>query len=176
MVSNDQQLILVDIHDQVIGYEEKLKTHQLGLLHRAFSVFLFRRRQGKIEFLLQQRSFHKYHCSGLWSNACCSHPQVGEDLLQAGQRRLQEELGIQADLQYIGHFIYRAELGNGLIEHEYDHVLLGCYEEEVDSYNLDEVAQVQWLKAEDLLNDLKRRPELYTPWLGQALVLAVEKV
>lgn len=164
-------IILVNTHDQAIGSCDKLTAHQQGLLHRAFSVFILNS-QGEI--LLQQRQHDKYHCGGLWTNSCCSHPRVGETILQAATRRVQEELGIvPPDLHEVGHFIYRAEFSNGLIEHELDHVLVGLYLGPVNQFDPTEVAAVQWVSPTALLKDLQQHPERYTPWLAEALALVM---
>ena len=119
------QIILVDEQDNALGACEKLEAHRKGLLHRAFSVFIFNR---KGEMLLQQRAMNKYHSGGLWTNACCSHPAFGEAISDAVQRRLQEELGFATHAEKLFDFVYRAEFDNGLIEHEFDHVFSGEYE------------------------------------------------
>src|SRR5947207_15440533 len=112
-------LILVDDHDKPWGKLEKDQVHQLGLLHRAFSVFIF---NSKGELLLQQRADEKYHSAGLWSNSCCGHPRFGEELIHAVSRRLEEEVGISCDIKFAFSFIYKADFENGLSEHEYDHI------------------------------------------------------
>ena len=154
------ELILVDEHDAVTGHDEKLRVHQLGLLHRAFSVFLF---NDAGELLLQQRALTKYHSGGLWANSCCSHPRRGETLTQATQRRLQEELGITCPLHAAGHIIYRADVPPALIEHEYDHLFTGHYNGEF-SLNPEEVAAVRWISLPDLDNEVKNHPERFTIW------------
>src|SRR5580658_5302411 len=117
-----EQVILVDIHDQEIGIGEKWMTHREAKLHRAFSVFIFRERNGNHEILLQQRNLEKYHSPGLWTNACCSHPKPGEDTHDAAVRRLHEELGFTTGLSKLFEFTYRSEFDNGLTEFEFDHV------------------------------------------------------
>jgi len=113
-----ESVALVDEHDQMYGTMDKLAVHQKGMLHRALSVFIF---NTDGELLLQQRAFGKYHSEGLWSNTCCSHPRLGEDIIDAANRRLQEEMGLNVNLSQVFHFIYRADMGNGFTEHEYDH-------------------------------------------------------
>ena len=125
-----EEVILVDEHDREIGSGEKLQIHQEGKLHRAFSVLVFNWKQ---ELLLQKRKETKYHSGGLWTNTCCSHPRPGELTLEAAQRRLHEEMGLTCPLREVGNFIYRAEFENGLIEHEYDHVLAGSSDHTPDS-------------------------------------------
>src|ERR1035437_4931257 len=116
------QVILVDDFDIEIGTMPKLEAHQKGVLHRAFSVFIF---NSKGEMLLQQRAFEKYHSGGLWSNACCSHPILGENVHASANRRLMEEMGIQCNIQHEFSFIYNVQLENNLSEHEFDNVFAG---------------------------------------------------
>src|SRR5688572_13811853 len=115
----EQEVILVNEQDEVIGTMEKITAHRKAILHRAFSVFIF---NSKGEMLLQQRAFNKYHSGGLWTNACCSHPAPGEHTADAAGRRLQEEMGFSASIQKIFEFTYFSEFENGLTEHEFDHV------------------------------------------------------
>lgn len=167
-----EYLILVDEQDRQVGTAEKLEAHQKNLLHRAFSIFILRR-QAELEILLQQRALHKYHSPGSWSNSCCSHPRPEESVLEAGKRRLGEELGIQASLQDVGWFIYNAHFDNGLSEHELDHVLIGEVAKDiVIRPNPEEVNAVRWVSVSDLRADLKASPEKYTPWLIEALEVA----
>lgn len=162
-------VVLVDEHDRDIGVAEKLTAHQQGMLHRAFSVFLFRLHNDEYETLLQQRGQDKYHCGGLWSNTCCSHPRPGEEVMEAAERRLREELGIIAGLHSLGYFQYRAVLDNGLTEHEVDHVLLGRYDDGDVSRNHDEVQAFAWMPVTKLQQELTQAPQRYTPWLALAL-------
>lgn len=171
-------MVLVDEHDQVIGVEEKLRAHQLGLLHRAFSVFIYRKNledPGVVEFLLQQRHVDKYHCGGLWTNTCCSHPRLDEDIVLAGQRRLKEEMSIDLPLRKIGSFQYKASFENGLTEHELDHVLVGEYDG-VQPVILDpkEVQDFRWVSVKRLRRELDLYSEHYTPWFKQAFDLVLE--
>ena len=135
-----EEVILVDINDQEIGRMEKLEAHRKGLLHRALSVFIF---NSKHELLLQQRALHKYHSAGLWTNTCCSHPRAGEQVIDAANRRLKEEMGMQATLTCAGHFIYKTDLEHGLIEHELDYVFFGNTTTE-PILNTDEAAAFRW--------------------------------
>lgn len=153
-------LILVDEHDNQIGTEEKLKAHVDGSLHRAFSIFIF---NNKKELLLQKRAFTKYHCPGLWTNTCCSHPRPNETTMAAAHRRLQEEVGFNTDLQEIFSFIYNVPLSNGLIEHEFDHVFIGVYEGAIEP-NPEEVDQTRWISHDALEFEVKNNPEAFTPW------------
>lgn len=170
-----KQVITVDANDQQIGTSEKILAHQKGLLHRAFSVFIFRIRNNKLEVLLQKRANNKYHCAGLWTNTCCSHPAPGEDTLKAANHRLQQEMGLDCQLFEVGAFRYRADVGNGLVEHEIDHVFIGHYNAEVVHPDPQEVADYRWVTIEELLISIAQQPMLYTPWLQQALTLIVEQ-
>lgn len=163
-----EQVILVDYDDNEIGYEEKLNAHKLGLLHRAFSVFLFKKTDGIIYLLLQQREKSKYHCGGLWTNTCCSHPRKGEEVLDAGERRLNDELGFTVDLHYLGNFTYKAQFDNGLVEHEYDHVLVGCYQGEEIKPNPEEVESCRWVTLDELDEWYQKNPVKFTPWFKKA--------
>jgi len=169
-----EMVILVDENDQVLGQEEKLRAHELGLLHRAFSVFLFRKNGPQTELLLQQRHPLKYHAGGLWSNSCCSHPRLGEDIVAAGERRLREELGIQAELEAVGRFQYRAEFPNGLIEHELDYLLIGWDDGLEFTPNPLEVSNTRWQELGSLQQELDEYPERFTPWFGEALGLVCQ--
>lgn len=156
----EEQVILVNEKDEPIGLMGKMEAHQKGLLHRAFSVFVFNSKQ---EVLLQQRAACKYHSPNLWTNTCCSHPRAGETNQQAGERRLQEEMGLQVPLQEVFSFIYKAPFDNGLTEHEYDHVLIG-YSDVQPQINPEEVASWKWLSLEAIKEDILQAPERYTAW------------
>lgn len=156
----EQPVILVNEADEPQGLMEKMEVHRKGLLHRAFSVFIFDK---KGRMLLQQRAAQKYHGGLLWTNACCSHPHPEESVEAAAQRRLFEELGFHTPLQKIFHFTYHAEVENGLIEHEYDHVFAGTYEGELQA-NKDEVADYTFLELWEVKRDLEMRPERFTSW------------
>lgn len=155
-----QEVILVDEQDRELGREEKMKAHEKGILHRAFSFFIFYQR---VDMLLQQRALEKYHSGGLWSNACCSHPAPGEETATAAARRLQEELGFTTPLQKQFDFIYRAEFGNGLVEHEFDHVFTGRYEGAIP-FNPEEVMEVVYLPMNRIHDMLQSTPEKFTAW------------
>jgi isopentenyl-diphosphate delta-isomerase len=153
--------VLVDDQDKPIGQEEKLKAHQLGLLHRAFSIFIF---NDKSELMLQQRALDKYHCGGLWTNTVCSHQREGESTLGAAHRRLQEEMGFDTDLSELFSFTYKAPFPNGLTEHEFDHVVVGTYNLE-PTINPSEAASWKWVSLPELEKDIAAHPDLYTPWM-----------
>jgi isopentenyl-diphosphate delta-isomerase len=157
----DELLILVDENDNELGVQDKLSVHQDGVLHRAFSVFIF---NTKNELLLQQRSSIKYHSPGLWTNTCCSHPRPGESTLSACNRRLKEEMGMKADLVFNFSFLYKFEFSNGLTEHEYDHVYFGTSDLE-PQINLNEVNDWKYISLDNLEKEINLNPELYTPWL-----------
>ena len=161
-----EQVILVDHNDNPIGLEEKLKAHQNGgKLHRAFSIFIF---NSKGETMLQQRALSKYHGGGLWTNTVCSHPRVQESILQAAHRRLKEEMGFDCEMNEVFAFEYEAEMDKELTEHEYDHVLFGNYDGEPNP-NKDEANAWKWMSIESLNGDIKKNPDLYTPWLKIAI-------
>ncbi len=155
-----ENVILVDTHDTPVGEMEKLKAHLKGELHRALSVLIF---NSKGEILLQQRAFSKYHTPGLWSNTACSHPRPGEVSQEAATRRLEEEMGFTTKLKESFAFIYRAHFENGLIEHEFDHVFFGTFDGE-PVINPEEANDFRWIKIEDLMEDMRSTPELYTVW------------
>lgn len=156
----EQNVILVDESDQELGTAEKMEAHRLGLLHRAFSVFVF---DGKGRMLLQQRAAHKYHGGLLWTNTCCSHPFPGERVGHAAQRRLAEELGFSTELKKIFHFTYKASVENGLTEHEFDHVFTGIYEGAVYPAK-DEVADYCYQEMEEINRALIEHPAKFTSW------------
>ena len=154
-------VILVDQNDQPIGTAEKMDAHRQGLLHRAFSVFIFDP-QGRM--LVHQRAFEKYHSGGLWTNACCSHPRPNEDVQAAAHRRLGEELGFDCPLEKQFSFIYRVELTkDGLIEHKFDHVFFGTHSG-VIHHNKNEVAATAWVELDTLATDVVQNPHKYTYW------------
>jgi len=156
----EEQVILVDKNDNQIGLMPKMEAHEKALLHRAFSVFVF---NDKNELMLQQRAMHKYHSPGLWTNTCCSHQRDGESNLEAGMRRLQEEMGFVTDLEETTSFVYKAPFDNGLTEHEYDHIMVGYFDGE-PQLNEKEVADWKWMKLEAIKEDINKHPELYTAW------------
>lgn len=159
-MANDM-LILVDENDRAYGTMEKLRVHQAGLLHRAFSVFIF---NGRGELLLQQRADGKYHSSGLWSNTCCSHPRPGEPLKFSVKRRLKEEMGLDCATRFAFSFIYKSTFDNGLVEHEFDHVFFGV-SDQVPTPAVDEVKDWKYISVEELKSDLQANPGDYTAWL-----------
>src|SRR5882724_11921872 len=163
-------LILVDDHDKPWGKLEKDQVHQLGLLHRAFSVFIF---NSKGELILQQRADEKYHSGGLWTNTVCSHPRFGEELKDAIDRRLEEEMGLACETNFIFSFKYKTEFDNGLIEHELDHVYYGT-SDELPTPNPREVSQWKYISLLSLEKDIAISPEEYTVWLKLCLPRIIE--
>lgn len=161
----NEYVILVDEQDNDIGVMEKLQAHQLGVLHRAFSVFIF---NDKEQLLLQQRSLTKYHSAGLWTNTCCSHPRPNETIKDAANRRLFEEMGMSCDLKIKTNFIYKTSFENGLTEHELDYVLIGSSNQN-PHINQDEVADYKWASISDIKTDIISNPNQYTSWFKIAL-------
>ncbi|MEP6648037.1 MAG: isopentenyl-diphosphate Delta-isomerase [Saprospiraceae bacterium] len=158
------EVILVDAKDQAIGSRDKMEAHELGLLHRAFSIFIF---NTKGEMLLQQRAMNKYHSGGLWTNACCSHPLPQEETPAAAQRRLKEELGFSTPIKKVFDFVYKAEFDNGLIEYEFDHVFTGEYDGPIN-FNKEEVKDFCYRNVSEIGQDLQSHPQKYTAWFHVA--------
>jgi len=156
----EEKVILVNENDEQIGLMPKLEAHKKAILHRAFSVFIL---NSNGELMLQQRAAHKYHSPLLWTNTCCSHQRDGETNLEAGKRRLLEEMGFECELKEIFSFIYKAPFDNGLTEHELDHVMIGEYEYD-PKINKEEVNSFKWMTLEAVKNDVELKPEIYTEW------------
>ncbi len=161
----NEYVILVDEQDNEIGVMEKLKAHETGKLHRAFSVFIF---NDKNELLLQQRAINKYHSGGLWTNTCCSHPSPNETIKDAANRRLFEEMGLTSDLKIVSNFIYKTDFENGLIEHELDYILIGNTNA-IPQINKDEVESFKWQSISEIQKDINLNPNQYTTWFKIAL-------
>lgn len=161
MVRN--QVIVVNKLDNQIGTSEKLTAHREGLLHRAFSVLIF---NSKGQLLIHKRADEKYHSGGLWTNACCSHPQPGEDIREAAELRLSEEMGITVNLQFISKFIYKATLDNNLIEHELDYVFTGTTDQ-LPNPDPTEVQEWKYVGIEELNKDILQNPGSYTFWFKE---------
>lgn len=155
-----EHVILVNNQDKPIGTMEKLEAHKKGLLHRAFSVLVF---NSKGELMLQKRAKTKYHSGGLWTNTCCSHPRVDENLIDAGKRRLIEEMGIKAQPEFLYKFIYKAHLDKNLIEHELDHVFTATYDGQ-PTLNKDEAEDWKFVCMTQLKQDITQNPDQYTEW------------
>ncbi|MGA0374442.1 MAG: isopentenyl-diphosphate Delta-isomerase [Flavobacteriaceae bacterium] len=158
----EEKVVLVDLDNQPIGTMGKMEAHEKALLHRAFSVFVM---NSKNELLIQQRAFDKYHSPGLWTNTCCSHQREGESNIEAGNRRLIQEMGMNLPLEELFTFVYKASFDNGLTEHELDHVMLG-FSEEDPKINSDEVEAFKWIHIDAVKEDLKKNPNDYTVWFA----------
>lgn len=156
----EEQVILVNKNDEKIGLMPKTEAHEKAILHRAFSVFVF---NDKNELMLQQRAVHKYHSPLLWTNTCCSHQRDGESNLDAGKRRLKEEMGFVCDIKEVTSFIYKAPFDNGLTEHELDHIMIGYFNEN-PMINKEEVESFKWMTLQDIKRDIAKFPEVYTEW------------
>lgn len=156
----EEKVILVNQKDEPIGLMPKMEAHEKAVLHRAFSVFIM---NTKGETMLQQRASEKYHSPLLWTNTCCSHQRDGETNIQAGKRRLMEEMGFKVELKELFSFIYKAPFDNGLTEHELDHVMIGYYNEE-PIINKEEVEDWKWMLPSAIQQDIVKRPEAYTEW------------
>jgi isopentenyl-diphosphate delta-isomerase len=156
----EEQVILVNEKDEPIGLMNKLEAHEKAVLHRAFSVFIL---NDKNEIMLQQRARQKYHSPLLWTNTCCSHQRNGESNIEAGSRRLFEEMGFKTELKELFHFIYKAPFDNGLTEHELDHVMIGYFNGKPET-NQEEVENWKWMCIEDVKNDILLNPKIYTVW------------
>jgi len=166
-----ERVILVDENDNPLGTMEKMEAHEKGVLHRAFSVFIF---NNKGEMLLQQRAFSKYHSGGLWTNTCCSHPREGEPTIGAAHRRLQEEMGFDCEIEKVFDFIYKKTLDRGLTEHELDHVFIGEFEGEV-CFNKEEVNAYVYTPVQDVLEGVAQNPDNYTEWFKICLSEVVKR-
>jgi len=165
-----EHVILVDANDREIGTEEKLAAHRRGVLHRAFSAFVFHP-DGRM--LLQRRALRKYHSAGLWSNTCCSHPRPGETVLDAARRRMVEEMGVSVDLEHAFSFTYRANLERDLVEHEFDHVLVGR-SDDAPSPAAEEVADWRWVGINEIRNQINESPDDFTVWFRLAFDRVVD--
>ena len=156
----EEKVILVNEKDEQIGLMEKIEAHEKALLHRAFSVFVFNNLN---ELMIQRRALSKYHSPGLWTNTCCSHQRENETNVEAGMRRLEEEMGFSTPLKDAISFIYKAPFDNGLTEHEFDHILIGNFDGE-PRLNPDEVDAWKWVSLEEIKTDMQKHPEIYTEW------------
>lgn len=156
----EEFVVLVNQNDEQIGLMAKLEAHEKALLHRAFSVFVLNE---KNEIMLQQRAKDKYHSPLLWTNTCCSHQRENESNLEAGTRRLREEMGFETSLKELFSFIYKAPFDNGLTEHEFDHVMIGYYNDN-PIINTEEVESWKWMSIEDVKSDMQNNPMIYTEW------------
>jgi len=171
-----EKVILVDKYNNPVGVEEKMKTHKLGLLHRAFSIFIFNNQN---ELMLQRRALDKYHNGGLWTNTVCSHPRPGETYQQAVHRRLAEEMGFDCKLRNRQCFIYKTKFSNGLIEHEYDCIFTGRYNNQ-PKINPQEAMDWKWINLEKLNQEIRKHPNYFTFWLKEImkkkLLTSIDKI
>ncbi|MCH8533802.1 MAG: isopentenyl-diphosphate Delta-isomerase [Flavobacteriaceae bacterium] len=156
----EEQVLLVNEKDEILGLMPKMEAHEKGVLHRAFSVFVY---NSKGQLLLQQRALSKYHTPGLWTNTCCSHQRKGESNIEAGKRRLMEEMGFTTELKETISFIYKAPFENGLTEHEFDYILVGEFNG-TPNPNPDEVENYKWMDLKEIKADLEKNPSQYTAW------------
>ncbi len=161
-----QEVILVNKNDEEIGTMEKMEAHLQGMLHRAFSILIFNSNRN---LLIHRRALGKYHSEGLWTNTCCSHPLPGENIVDAANRRLKEEMGMETALAPLFSFIYRAELENDLVEHELDHVLIGFTDDD-PLINPDEVSDFKWMAMHEIEEDVERNPHDYTAWFKKIVL------
>ena len=171
-LSVNDAVLLVDENDQPLRMMEKIPAHEQGLLHRAFSAYVFQTRGGVPHLLLQKRAVTKYHFGGLWTNTCCGHPLEGETPAQAGMRRLPQEMSFNTSLRAVGTFTYRAQSANGLIEHELDHVLIGEFSDPLPKPNPAEADDVRWITLAALDREFAEHPEQFTPWFTLGLAIA----
>jgi isopentenyl-diphosphate delta-isomerase len=170
MAFEQNNVIVVNEQDEQLGVMEKMAAHHEGVLHRAISVFIL---NNKNELLLQQRAVGKYHSGGLWTNTCCSHPLPAESTLAAAHRRLQEEMGFDTDLQAIFTLRYKADVGNGLTENEYDHIFIGYYNN-MPLLNPEEAMAFQYLPVQEIAQWLQEKPEDFTAWFHLAFPMFVD--
>tara|TARA_B100000768_G_C11179898_1_gene332477 strand:- start:313 stop:831 length:519 start_codon:yes stop_codon:yes gene_type:complete len=168
----EELVVLVDEKDNQVGLMPKMEAHEKAVLHRAFSVFIFNN-EGKL--MLQQRAAEKYHSPLLWTNTCCSHQREGETNLEAGKRRLEEEMGFTTDLKEVFWFVYKAPFENGLTEHELDHVMVGYYDE-APKINKEEVASYKWMSLIDVKESIEKNPKEYTEWFKIIFDKSFEKL
>ena len=165
MQESDTRLVAVDAHDRETGLVDKMTAHREGILHRAFSIFVF---DDAGRLLLQRRATGKYHSGGLWSNTCCSHPLAGESLLDAAHRRLREEMGFDCPLQAVFGFVYRAALDGDLVEHEFDHVIVGRFQG-VPAPDVREADEWKWERVSAIRSQLAEDPGAFTAGFKPAL-------
>jgi len=165
---NKEEVVLVDKNDNPLGTMGKMQAHEKGVLHRAFSVFIYNSNK---EMMLHRRAFSKYHSQGLWTNACCSHPRINETTEKAAHRRLKEEMGFDCKLKEEFSFLYKADVGDGLTEHEFDHVFFGEFNSKPE-INPDEVAEWKFVNINVIIQEIKIHPEKYTEWFK----IAFEKI
>ena len=171
MKNKDPEILvaLVDNNGKITGYAEKMIAHRRGDLHLAFSLMIIRRKNNRVEYLLQRRALHKYHSGGLWANTCCSHPLPYENINDAAKRRVSEELGINESLNMsnIGQIQYRHQLDNNMIEHELDKILVAEVNSLSWQQNTDEVMEVCWWKEQEISQQLFNNPDIFAKWFSK---------
>jgi len=171
--AKSDELVLVDLLDQQVGVASKEQTHREGLLHRAFSVMLWRTGADGPELLLSRRAEGKYHSGGLWANSCCSHPRAGEELADAVLRRVAEELGTTVqEAHEVGAFVYRAPFANGTTEYEFDHVFVAAYDGEVRP-DPTETSEVRWVPAARVMQEMLECPQTFCAWVPNVISLVL---
>lgn len=166
-------VIEVDPKDLPLGLVEKKEAHSKGILHRAFSVFIFRRTGSFLQLLLQQRAFSKYHSGGLWTNTCCSHAEPGVSIDVTAENRLREEMGFSCPLHFLGSFYYKEDVGNAMVEHEIDYVFAALYDPPSIRLNPEEAFDFEWVEISTLQKRLLEEPARFTAWFSQALEIAL---
>jgi isopentenyl-diphosphate delta-isomerase len=165
----EKDIILVDVFDNMVGLGTKEEVHRLGMLHRAFSVFLHH--DGRM--LIQKRASHKYHSGGLWSNACCSHPRNGETMLDSVKKRMYEEIRVECDVEEAFQFTYFHKFNDNLFEYEYDHVFIGEYGGDI-CLNSEEASDARWIDFDELASLMVRKPEQFSVWFLTAAPRVME--
>jgi isopentenyl-diphosphate delta-isomerase len=155
-----ENVILVDKDDVEVGVLEKMIAHKTSARHRAVSVIIL---DDKKNILMQRRSQLKYHSGLKWANACCTHPRPGERPQDSVNRRLHEELGIKAQLQFLGKILYMADVGSSLHEHEIVW-LYGGYYSGLVPFNSEEVVQVNWQPLNHAIRAGKQREHEMAAW------------
>ncbi|MDD4823544.1 MAG: isopentenyl-diphosphate Delta-isomerase [Bacteroidales bacterium] len=171
-MQREENVVLVDEKDNEIGLMGKTEAHKKGLLHRAISVFIL---NSNGEWLLQRRALDKYHSGGLWTNACCTHPQANESNIDAANRRLMEEMGMDCSLKELFCFTYKEVLDNELTEHEVDHVFIGITDV-APTINVAEVAEFKYIAYQDLEPDIANNPSEYTAWFRRLYARVQEHI
>jgi isopentenyl-diphosphate Delta-isomerase len=162
----EKNIVVVDKDNNFIKLEEKMKVHELGLLHRAFSLIIF---NSKNEMLIHKRALSKYHCPGMWSNACCSHPSLDNDIFFDIKKRLDEEMGMKVNnIKELFTFTYKKEFNNGLIENEIDRIFI-AFSDEKPNPNPEEVDDYKYIKLDELYEDIEKNPDNYTYWFKEIL-------
>ena len=160
---------VIDLNKKVIAVKSKLEVHENGLFHKAFSVIIV---NDNNEMLLQKRAATKYHFAGKWSNACCGHPYPKENILEAANRRVYEEIGIRLEIKELFSLSYSCfDNESGMHENEFDTVFIGKYNKSVTDFNKNEISKIIWVHKHLLQKEYKINTLNFTPWF----VLILEK-